>query len=159
MSQRYFLFNTSDPEVFSEDAQTQTKKGSAYELILSRLQNNYWPLYSRTCYRRHITPGTNLAFYVGGAKEYRKHIIARSSVAAVFPADRNSIFVDSDKFLTDVPAQIVELGTVCYLKDPVNFREILPELSICPKNIKYWGVIMQGGVTEIPERDWQLLFA
>lgn len=153
------MFNTSDPELYSEDAKARTRKGSAYELLASRLDQNFWPLYSRTWRSRHITSGAQLAFYVGGTKQWCRHIVALSTVKRVIPADRCLSFNDDEKFLTDLPSRIVELHSTEYLRQPIDFKHMLPKLSLCPKNSQYWGVIIQGGVTKIPESDWHILFS
>lgn len=159
MQRSYFLLNTSDPDLYTEESGAKTRKGSAFELTCSRLERNFWPLYARTRYSQYLVPGTEIAFYIGGSKNLSKHIVARSTIESVVPWDRRiSLHDDNDKYLTDLPSKILELKDTMYLKSPINFKEILPELSARPKNIKYWGVIMQGGVTSLPKNDWDIMF-
>ena len=157
---KYFLIVTVDPELNLQSAERErTKKGRALELATSRLNKKFWPLYVRTRCKDKISPGDRLAFYLGGTKELSKQIFASASVEEIEESNIHSDFDDDSKFCTDLPAKIVRLKEISYLEQPVSFKKILPSLSFCPKNPKFWGVVLQGGVKELMASDWEAIFA
>jgi len=133
------------------------RKGSAYELVRARLQRRRWPLYQNTKHKREIGPGARLAFYVGGFRSHRGEIVATAEVAERTSWKWGSPRADPDEYLSEVPDVVISLKNVEALDPPISFKQRLPKLSICPKNMQRWGVVVIGGCRGVSARDWKLL--
>ncbi len=147
-----FVLVTTDPMM--KDGEI----GSAFELIEARLEKAQWPLYERTRYRSSIIEGARVSFYVAGTRQVKGHIVATARVSQVKGFRYGQNLVDPESFLTDRPHTVLELGTIARLREPIDLRNRIQELTICPENPKNWGSVLQGGVTALGEADWKQLF-
>jgi hypothetical protein len=147
-----YLLVTADPALESG------RTGSAWELVRARLDSGLWPIYKNTRYRAAMqSPGTRLAFYVGGQRENAGAVMATALVEKVVPATRVPRPVDPARFLTDAPHITLVLRNVRTIIKPVMFKDVLPQLSIKPPARGSWGIVLQGGARALTERDWLLL--
>ena len=157
---RHFLIMSVDPELSVQcKGRERIKKGSALELAKSRLDKGFWPLYVRTRDSGHISTGDRLAFYIGGTKRLSKQIIASACVENIEKWNLGSKYYDEEIYCTDLPEKILKLRKIEYLESPVSFRTILPKLSICPTNLRFWGIVLQGGVRKLDQNDRDIIFA
>ncbi len=147
-----FLLVTVDPDVSGGGT------GRARDLIDARLESGVWPLYERTPNRSRISAGSKVAFYVGGKRDGSRRIVATAVIAETKRYRPGAPRPDPPEFLTETPDVLLLLEQIKVLKDPVVLRDVLPQLSICPKNMKTWGCILMGGVRAIPRADWKILF-
>lgn len=107
-----------------------------------------------------MRPGAHLALYVGGTRKLSGHIVATARIGAVAPASRQISHIDPLKYLQLEPAAVVlTLTRATYLEQPIMFRDRLPSLSFCPKNMSKWGIVLHGGAKQLNEEDWDALFA
>ncbi len=152
------LMITTDPDISETNVKAKfTSKGEAYHLAMSRLSSNYWVLFSRTSLKDYIVEGTKLLFYIGGKKTLGGHVIASARVEKIENWNYLKGVVDTEEYSTDLPAQVVRLTDVKVFKEPVGFQEKLPSLSFAPKNLKYWGVVLQGGCVGLSNDDLKIL--
>lgn len=146
-----FVLVTVDPEL------AEGGRAAAFDLVRWRLERGRWPIFKNTRCRRQMVPGSRLAFYVAGFGQHAGMIVATATLKAVHVSRRVNA-VDPPHFLTDLPDSVLELSEVAFLDPPVSFRDVAPRLSISPKNPRKWGVIVQGGVRALSEKDWRLVF-
>jgi len=144
----YFLFATVDSSHFE-----LKKIFSAKAIILKRLSQSKWPLYSRTHHKSIIKQGDKCLFYVGGYKDCSQHVIGQAEIGLIKPENTQ---IDSIDILTGVPEKICYLHNVVIYDYPVCFKSHVPSLNAI-KNKKYWGVSLQGGCTKLDEVDFKLL--
>lgn len=147
-----FVLVTSDPMTQGE------KRGAAFALVQARLSRKAWPLYERTRHRSSMGRGARLAFYVAGCREWAGHLVATGKVAGIRGFRYGQPSIDPEQFITDFPASVLELEDVEITQSPINLRERIGELTICPKNRKNWGSVLQGGVAALGRDDWDRLF-
>jgi len=153
-----YLMVTSDPDYsnIKPDAKLP-KKGEAYSLALSRLNKNYWVLFSGTALRTYVVEGTKLLFYIGGKKFLGGHVIASAIVEKVESWKYSKGIIDDEKYSTDLPAYVLRLSQVELFNQPISLQANLPNLSFAPKNLHYWGVVLQGGCVGLSENDLEIL--
>lgn len=157
--QRYFAFMmvATDPDIASPSSNSSSTRGSAYELTMHRLRQKYWVLYKGTRLKRYISPKTKLLFYIGGTKKLHHFVVASATVKRVEIWGANRGFVDPIDYLTDPPTEVLKLEDIEIASDPKYLKEQLRNLSFCPRNPKYWGVVLQGGCTGLTRSDWKIL--
>lgn len=123
-----------------------------------RLESQQWPLYDRTPNRSRIVPGVCVAFYVGGTGPEAGTIVATATVKERRNFRPGSDPIDPKGYLTERPSIVLSLSDLAWLDPPVAFREVLPDLTICPKNLSKWGAVLMGGARAISHGDWNKLF-
>ncbi len=131
--------------------------GSAVDLVEERLSIKRWPLYEGTRYRSRIGKGARVAFYVGGRRRSGGCIVGRARVQEPVVARYRTGRTDPPQYLTDTPVVILELDEIEMLNPGISFVKRLPQLSICPDNLKNWGSLLQGGTRAFSESDWNIL--
>ena len=146
-----FLLVTRDPMDLSE------RTGSAIDLVKLRLERAIWPIYSRTPNRARLAAEDRLAFYVGGSKELSGHIVATGSIRSVKQPQALTLETDPG-YLTEPASVLLQLTDITCLKHPINLKDQIARLSICPANPKSWGSALMGGCRALPREDWVLLF-
>lgn len=143
-----FILVTVDPEL------SNGRPGVAFDLVQWRLSRHLWPLYKRTRNRTAIAAGARVAFYVGGSRRLAGNIIATANAQDL----RRQTDVDPPNVLSDPASIVLSLHEVRQLKVPIRFRDVLPDLSIAPKNMSKWGVVLHGGSRRLTDADWAKLF-
>jgi hypothetical protein len=116
------------------------------------LKSKKWAFFKGTGHRKTIGTNERLLFYcsdpqVGG------QIIASATVRLVRPATR----VEANLVESGMAETIVEFDQINEYSDPVSFRSVLPSLSIAPKNMKKWGVVVFAGCRSISDADFHLI--
>ena len=124
----------------------------APDVFRRRIDQNYWALYSQTRNKDAIKQNAHVLFFVSG-KNNGGTLVGRAQVA-----EKSSQVIRG--------SSIEEHGTVvAYLRfkevtlfsNPISFREVLPQLSFCPKNMKKWGVVLMGGVRRLSDYDFNII--
>lgn len=153
-----YMLVTVDPELFDEVTDSdRARTGDAYDLVKQRLRDKRWPLFRNTRLRTQLGPGSRLLFYVGGKKSMRWHVVASGSVKRIEEWSFNRGPVDPVEYATDLPSEVAHLENVQFASSPKCLKDLLPSLDLAPPNLKYWGVVLQGGCTGLSEADWNLL--
>jgi len=149
-----YLLIASDPYVEPIDGSFRKfrRVSKAYELTKLRLEKSKWPLFQRTPNRGLVKIGDRVYFYVAGAGEKAKQIIARATVSESRARLSSERYIDGE-YITDVPHTILELDDVCMFKSSVPIREVIRDLSICPKDPRFYGTRLQGGCAGITQDD------
>jgi len=121
------------------------------EVASKRLDKCIWPLYNKTQNRKRIMSGDICFIYVSGTGKNHQHIIGEVAVKS-----NNEIrnFVD-DYYHPSTPSNVLHLTNCKKYKDPICFKSILTDLSICPSNMQRWGCALQGGCRKISEDDYK----
>ncbi len=148
---KYFIFSTSDSEDY------KGLRIHADRIAESRLQKYLWPLYANTRNRQRIGAGDKVLIYIGGEGKLRQHIIAIGEVEDCAPVTTTLRSVDSEDVLTAAAEYIVTFSRIERLAPPINFKSLLPQLKMCPKNLSKWGVILMGGTRQIEETDYKMI--
>lgn len=123
-------------------------KRSAKDIVRVRLNRGLWPLYERTPYRRALRPGSAVALYAD------RLVIATATIVGVIEAGYRTL---SDDTATELVAAHLRLENISWLDPAIDFREMLPRLTLCPKNMSKWGVVLMGGIRGINRADWETL--
>jgi len=138
-----FILVTTD-----QAASLTCPKRSARDIVRVRLNRGLWPLYERTPYRRGLRSGAAVALYAG------RFVIATATITGVIEAGYRTL---SDDTATESVAAHLRLENVSWLDPAIDFRERLPRLTICPKNMSKWGIVLMGGIRGISCADWETL--
>jgi len=151
MSEKNFILVTRDGE------RPNGGKVPALEVIRARLVKNRWPIYENTRGRKSFEVGNEVAFYIGGLSESSGFIVAKARIRKISKAISYN-FEDED-ILEEPPFLFLEFTDISHLKMPIKFRDKLESLSICPKNLQKWGVILIGGCRQVGKDDWRVIFS
>jgi hypothetical protein len=146
-----YILTTSDAEQLTGGVY------SAHRVVRFRLTKLEWPLYERTRNRKLIKSGDRLLIYCGGARAGRGHIVASAVVDSIFDVRRGRRLSEESEFISGNPDYVLILKDVSEFSKPVYFRDILPKLDCCPKNMSKWGVILHGGVRRISNSDFDTI--
>jgi len=144
-----FILVTSDPA-------TSGPRLHAWTLTQTRMEAARWPIYASTRYKKALSVGARLAFYVAGTGPLCGHIVGTATVLRVriWRAGRS---IDPADFQTAPPEVVLELQDVVCLPTPVSFKDRLPALGIGTADPSRWGSLLQGGCRALDEHDWRAL--
>jgi len=130
---------------------------SAHALATQRLKQRKWPLYRNTRNRRHVSPGDQCLFYIGGKKENRQSIIGRAVVVSVEPWSHSKRSVDLPSFLDESPASVVHIENIDFFTSPLHILPLLDRLLLTARMMPRWGSALQGGCVRIQQCDFEIL--
>ena len=134
-----------------------TKKITAREVLKTRFAEQVWPLAGNTRNRARLDEGDRVLFYVAGAGPDAGCVIGEGEVAGPKREWRSSTGQVADLLGVLSPTKHhVPLRRTRLLKAPVPLRPLAEKLAFV-KNPKFWGRYLQGGVTRIPDQDFEVI--
>ena len=146
-----FLLITSDAEKI--DGTT----APSFEIAKLRLDQKYWPLHERTRNRKIMKTGDEILIYCGGQSQGAKSIIARAEIDSIKKVSIRDSLPEEDLYVTGNAYETIYLRNILFINPVIKFREVLESLSICPKNMDKWGVILHGGARRISADDYAII--
>lgn len=125
---------------------------NASESARALLDAGVWPLWRHTPHRKRVAPGDSVAIYLAGSS----CVIATARVEALggWSRELRSLY---PLMLDGVPAGLLRLGDVRWLRREVQVRDVLGQLSFVPAEERGWGARFSGGVRKVHELDFEVL--
>ena len=127
-------------------------KVSASSVFRSRLEKNVWAIYENTRNKKLISENDNVVFYVSDHK-------AGGQLCGIAVVDERRKPLRNERFHSEHGAveYFISFKDVTVFDATIKFRDIITELSFCPKNLAKWGVILMGGVRRLNDEDFDLI--
>ncbi|MGB1262816.1 MAG: hypothetical protein ACPG52_07910 [Cognaticolwellia sp.] len=145
---KYFILATVDAEQIDT-----TRRVPAHDVIMNRLHQGKWPIYSGTSFKDKLSVGDKCLIYVGGYRDKCRHIVASATIDKF---ENDNTLIDGDDILTKVPLKILTFKDIEFYLKPVNIKLFIDELSFI-SNKQYWGTSLQGGCKIMSETDFNLI--
>lgn len=143
----HFLMVSSDSEDIYD------RRISAFAITAYRLGKGLWPIYNGTRYRKHLSSGARLLFYIGGSREYSGLVVARANIVEVI---NKTMLVDHEDFLTAPAFQVLRLVDVDMLEPKIKLKSLIAQLTFINPGPK-WGAALMGGVRKVTKDDYNYL--
>ena len=138
----YYILGTSD---------SSTK--NAYSILMKRLDEKKYPLYTRTPHLHRIQDNDAVVFYLAGKKDKAQNFLAESVISSVETS--NELLIDPDKERYVVEKYLI-LDKIKIFKAPIHIKSIITKLDFIVNKSNY-GVYLMGGVKKISENDYKLI--
>ena len=148
----HFLLITSDSEDWSGGFIPSEVR------IETRLREKKWPLYINTRNKKLIKTGDLCLFYAGGNRSPQSgRILFKATVDSIKSWRSEVGSLDALNAASQNPASYVSLSNVYEYQNKLVLKDLLGQLSFCPKNMTKWGAVLQGGMRKIEKRDFDLI--
>jgi hypothetical protein len=104
-----------------------------------RIETGKWPIFKLTHHRNRLKKGDIVLFYLGGKPN--KKILGTGVLGSRLKPE------PGDEFS-------VELADVEIWDEPLSMKEMVESMDFI-KNKKNWGIYFQGGITPLPQKDYE----
>lgn len=84
-------------------------------------------------------------------------VMATARVEGVAPPSRSPSTGDPLQYLTDIPALVLALKDITMVPRPVQFRDVIGQLSLKIHGKGNYGTLLQGGSRSLTRADWEVL--
>lgn len=127
---------------------------TARQVFERRATDRFWGLGEKTPNRRNLRKGDRAVFYVGIPEKVFAGCVALASDSfQLSEKERRDLNHGLTTFTSDYG---VWLSDVEVWANPRSVADMLPQLGFI-ENKEFWGAYFQGGVRELPERDFQVI--
>jgi len=138
----YYVLGTSD---------SGTK--NAYSILMKRLDEKKYPLYTRTPHLNRIQSNDEVVFYLAGKKDNAQNFLAEAIISSVETSSELLIDPDKERYVVE---KYLILDKIKIFKAPVHIKSIITKLDFIINKSNY-GVYLMGGVKKISEKDYKLI--
>ena len=138
----YYVLGTSD---------SGTK--NAYSILMKRLDEKKYPLYTRTPHLNRIQSNDEVVFYLAGKKDNAQNFLAEAIISSVETSSELLIDPDKERYVVE---KYLILDKIKIFKAPVHIKSIITKLDFIINKSNY-GVYLMGGVKKISENDYKLI--
>lgn len=134
----------------------------AIDIALPRLKAGRWPLYKSTHFAKKILPGDNFLAYIGGIYKFKNNFISFFKAENVISKNLNDVDNNLLDLTNKYPSREIIFSPID-LKEikSVNIKDYLDILDHTKnrKSKTFWGACMMGGVINISDYDFKLIFS
>ena len=138
----YYVLGTSD---------SGTK--NAYSILMKRLDEKKYPLYTRTPHLNRIQSNDEVVFYLAGKKDKAQNFLGEAIISSVQTSSELLIDPDKERYVVE---KYLILDKIKIFKAPVHIKSIITKLDFIINKSNY-GVYLMGGVKKISEKDFNLI--
>ena len=138
----YYVLGTSD---------SSTK--NAYNILMKRLEEKKYPLYTRTPHLHRIQSNDEVVFYLAGKKDKAQNFLGQAIVGSIETSSELLVDPDKEKYVVE---EYLILDKIKIFKAPVHIKSIITKLDFIINKSNY-GVYFMGGVKKISEKDFNLI--
>ena len=138
----YYVLGTSD---------SSTK--NAYSILMKRLDEKKYPLYTRTPHLNRIQSNDVAVFYLAGKKDKAQNFLGEAIISSVETSSELLIDPDKERYVVE---KYLILDKIKIFKTPVHIKSIITKLDFIINKSNY-GVYLMGGVKKISEKDYKLI--
>jgi predicted RNA-binding protein len=140
--------------LISSPAQQRTGEMSrGYDVAIERLEKGIWPMFQHTRNRKQIAAGDRCLIYISGSESTAQHVVASATVVA----NKETRSYRDEYYYDAAPSNLISLTNAEVFKSPISLKDIIQQLTICPKNAVRWGCALQGGARAISLEDYELI--
>jgi predicted RNA-binding protein len=138
----YYVLGTSD---------SSTK--NAYSILMKRLDEKKYPLYTRTPHLNRIQSNDVAVFYLAGKKDKAQNFLGEAIISSIETSSELLIDPDKERYVVE---KYLILDKIKIFKAPVHIKSIITKLDFIINKSNY-GVYLMGGVKKISEKDFNLI--
>jgi predicted RNA-binding protein len=138
----YYVLGTSD---------SSTK--NAYSILMKRLDEKKYPLYTRTPHLNRIQSNDVAVFYLAGKKDKAQNFLGEAIISSIETSSELLIDPDKERYVVE---KYLILDKIKIFKTPVHIKSIITKLDFIINKSNY-GVYLMGGVKKISEKDFNLI--
>ena len=138
----YYVLGTSD---------SSTK--NAYNILMKRLDEKKYPLYTKTPHLHRIQTNDEVVFYLAGKKDKAQNFLGEAIISSVETSSELLIDPDKERYVVE---KYLILDKIKIFKAPVHIKSIITKLDFIINKSNY-GVYLMGGVKKISENDHKLI--
>jgi len=138
----YYVLGTSD---------SSTK--NAYSILMKRLDEKKYPLYTRTPHLNRIQSNDVAVFYLAGKKDKAQNFLGEAIISSIETSSELLIDPDKERYVVE---KYLILDKIKIFKTPVHIKSIITKLDFIINKSNY-GVYLMGGVKKISENDYKLI--
>ena len=137
------------------DERGLVKVRPALEIARERLVAALWPIFQNTKYKAHMVPGRHLLFYIGGAGQLARHIVAHADIAKVLHPSHLPRHLRSP--YAPATSTVLQLRNIKEFERPIDLRAHRDALSFLRDAGPHWGLRLQGGCVPLTTDDIKAL--
>lgn len=128
------------------------------DVLEARLDEGFWPLNKKTPHQKNLRRGDRILFYGTGAHDPNgQAFLAEGKVLGELERIRRTAGQERAWLGTLNRTRLqVPVGKADWFEAPVPIRPLLDDLSFI-KNAQFWGAHLMGGITKIPQQDYDLV--
>ncbi|MDA9763658.1 EVE domain-containing protein [Gammaproteobacteria bacterium] len=120
-----------------------------------RIKNKAYPMNKGTFFKDRIKNNDNFIFYIAGQSKHKHSIYAYGKIGKTLPSGS---YDEEDIHIGNPISKTVQLKSCQKFKNIRLLKEIKEDLAFI-KDKRFWGRYLQGGVTQLSQKDFEIILA